>query len=84
MVLLIEQNLLLDYFQMVTLGRRLRVGCRRNDAIGVKILMIPFVFASLMEAPVFIKVVARAQSAKTQDGFGAGKPPFGSRDFGRD
>lgn len=55
--------------------------CSRNNTAGVKVLMIPFVFAGLMKGPVFIKVVACSQGPKSQNRFGARKPPFCSGDF---
>jgi hypothetical protein len=71
----------LDYFKMIAFGRKMSRGGSRNDTFGVKILMIPLVFASLMKSPVFIKIVACAQGPKSKYGLRAWKLPFCSCDF---
>jgi PAS domain S-box-containing protein len=49
-------SVLLDYFKMISSGRRLWKLCWRNFSVLIMSLMIPFVFTGFMEVPVLVKI----------------------------
>ena len=75
---------LFDSFQMISLARLtrfVRFESGGHDAVGIEGSVVTFIFFSLMEVPVLIKVVAGAQRPRTQDGLGASEAPAGACNF---
>ncbi len=75
-----EYSLLYD-FQMIVFVSFARFECRRDNAVGVEVLMVALELADLMKNPVFIEVAAGMQDPKTQNSFGAFQAPTCAGDF---
>jgi hypothetical protein len=71
LLLYTRKIILLDYFQAIASDSQKRKTSRWNDAPGIESLMVSFVLAGLMEAPVFVEVATGSKGAQSQNGLGA-------------